>query len=63
MLPHTYVRSYIGEKGYQFLQKPSIIELSKSVETFIKVIISDMTTSQYWQNLGGIINKTKEKLT
>ena len=47
ILPRPYVGSYIGEKGHQFLQQPWIIALYKSVETFIMISISDMTTSQY----------------
>ena len=50
MLPRPYVECYIGEKGHQFLKEPWIIALFKSVEIFIMVSISDMTTSQYWKN-------------
>ena len=60
MLLRTYVGSYIGEKGHQFLQ--GIIALAKSVETFIMVSISDMTTPQHWQNLGSMMDKEKEKI-
>ena len=59
MLPHPYVIRYIGERGHHFLQEPWIIALSKSVETFIMVSISDMTTSQYSQNLESMMNKAK----
>ena len=59
MLSHPYVGSYIGEKYHQFLQEPWIISLSKSVETYIMVSISDMTISQYWQNLGSMMDKSK----
>ena len=31
MLPRPYVESYSGEKGHQFLQKPWILALTKSV--------------------------------
>ena len=37
MLPRPYVGSYSGEKGHQFLHKPWILALDKSVETFIMV--------------------------
>ena len=59
MLSRSYVVSYSGEKGHTFLHKPSIIELSKSVETFIMNSISDMPTIKYWQNLGSIVDKAK----
>ena len=45
-----------------FLQEPWIIALAKSVETFIMVSIIDMTTSQYWQILGNMMDKAKEKI-
>ena len=51
--------SYSGEKGHQFLQKPWILALAKSVETFIIVSIYDMPTVKYWQNLGGTMKKSK----
>ena len=35
MLPRPYVGSFIGEKGHHFFQKPWMIALAKSVETFI----------------------------
>ena len=63
MLPRLYVGSYKGEKGHIFSEEPWIIALAKSVETFNTVSISDMTTSQYWQNLGSIMDKEKEKIT
>ena len=44
MLPRPYVESYSGEKGHQFLHEPWIIELSKSVEKFLMVSISDIPT-------------------
>ena len=57
MLPRPYVGCYSGEKCHQFLQKPLIIALAKSVETFIMVSISDMLTIKDWQNLASIMNK------
>ena len=59
MLPRPYVRSYSGENGHQFLQEPWILELAQSVETFVMVSISDMTTVQYCQNLGSFLNEAK----
>ena len=49
MLPRPYVVSYSGEKGRHFFHKPWILELAKSVETFIMVSISDMPTIKYWK--------------
>ena len=60
MLPRPYVGSYSGEKGHEILQQPWIIALSKSVETFIEVSMSEMATMKYWQNLGSIMNQAKE---
>ena len=62
MLTRLYVGSYSGEMGHQFLQEPLILALSKSAETFIMVSISDMPTVQYWQNLGSMLDKSKEKI-
>ena len=62
MLPRAYVGSYSGEKVHQFLHKPWILALSKLVETFIMVSISDMSTIKYWKNLGTIMDKSKEKI-
>ena len=62
MLPRTYFGSNVSEKGHQFFQKPRIIALDKSVETFIHVSINDMPTIKYWQNLGSIMDKAKEKI-
>ena len=45
-----------------FLQEPWIISLSKSAETFIVVSISDMSAIKYWQNLGNMMGKAKEKI-
>ena len=59
MLPRPYMGSYSGGKGHQFLHKPWIIALAKSVETFSMVSISDMPTIKYWQNLGSITDKSK----
>ena len=62
MLPRPYVGSYSGEKGHQFLHKPWILALSKSVETFIMVSIIDTQTIKYWQNLAIIMDKSKENI-
>ena len=59
MLPRPYVESYSGEKGHQILQKPWIIALAKSIETFIEVSMIEMPTIKYWQNLGRIMNQAK----
>ena len=57
MLPRPNTGSYLGEKGYQFLNKSWILVLSKSVETFIFVSISDIPTIKYSKNLVSIMNK------
>ena len=62
MLPHPYVGSYLGEKGHHFVQKPLILALTKSVETFIFVSISDIPTIKYWKNLGSTMDKAKEMI-
>ena len=62
MLPRPYVGGYSGEKSHQFLQKPCIPVLAKSVETFIHVSINDMPTIKYWQNLGWTMEKAKEMI-
>ena len=62
MLPRPYKESYSGDKGHQFLQEPWILALSKSVEIFVMVLISDMPTIKYWQNLGIFMNTAKEKI-
>ena len=62
MLPRPYVGSYSGAKGHQYFHKPWILSLSKSVETFIMVSISDMPTIKYWQNLESIMDKSTEKI-
>ena len=59
MLPRPYVGSCIGEKDHQNFQELWIIALAKSVENFIMVSISDMTTSQYWKKLGSMMDKAK----
>ena len=46
-------------KGSPIFQEPWNIALSKSVETFIMVSISDMKTSQCWQKLGSMMDKAK----
>ena len=51
VLPRLYVGRYSGEKGHQFLHKPWILALAKSVETFIMVSISEMPTKnigKFW---------------
>ena len=63
MLPRPYVVSYLGEKGRQFLHKPWILALAKSVETFIFVSISDMRTRKYWQKLGSTMDKSTEMIS
>ena len=60
MLPRPYVGRYLGEKGRQFLHKPWILALAKSVETFIFVSMSDMPTIKYWQNLVSTMDKAKD---
>ena len=62
MLPHPFVGSYKCEKGHRFLQEPWTIALAKSVENFIMLSISDMTTLKYWQNLGSIMDKAKQRI-
>ena len=62
MLPRPYAGSNVSEKGHQFVQKPWIIALAKSVETFIHVSINDMPTIKYWQKLGWTMDKAKEKI-
>ena len=60
MLPCPYVGSYFSEKGHQFLHKPWILELAKSVETFILVSIYDIPTIKYWKNLGSTMEKATD---
>ena len=63
MLPRPYVGIYSGEKGQQNFQEPWILALSHSVENFVVVSISGMTTVQYWQNLGSFgINQKRRFL-
>ena len=62
MLPCPYVAIYLGEKGHQFLHKPWILALSKSVETFIFVSISDIPTIKYWKILGSTMDKAKQMI-
>ena len=47
MLPRLYVGRYSGDKGHKILQQPWIIESDKSVEIFIGVSMSEMTTIKY----------------
>ena len=60
MLPRPYLGSNVSEKSHQFLQKPCILVLSKSVETFIHVSINDMPTIKYWKILGWTMEKAKD---
>ena len=59
MLPRPYAGSYSGGKDRQFLHKPWILALAKSVENFIMVSISDMPTIKYWKLLGIIMDKAQ----
>ena len=52
----------IQVKGSPIFHEPWIISLDKSVETFLMVSISDMPDIKYWQNLGIIMDKAKEKI-
>ena len=45
---------YEGDRGNLFLKEKWIVELSKSVELFVMVSISDLPTVKNWQNLEGI---------
>ena len=60
MLPRPYVGIYSGEKGHQFLHELWILQLSKSVEMFLMVSISDMPTKKNWQNFGSMTDKAKD---
>ena len=62
MLPRPYVGNYSGQKGHGILQQPWIIALAKLVGTFIMVLIRDMPTIKYWQNLGSTMDKAKETI-
>ena len=62
MLPRQYVERYSCENGHQFLQEMWIIALGKSVEIFFMVSISDIPTIKFWQNLGSMMDKVKEKI-
>ena len=62
MLPRPYVGSYFSEQGHQIFHKPWIIALSKSIETFVEVSMIEIPTIKYWQNLGSIMDKAKEKI-
>ena len=57
MLPRPYMGSYPGEKGHQFLQKPWIVVLDKSVGMCFMVSIIDMPAIKYWQKLGSMMDK------
>ena len=60
MLSCPYGGSNVSEKGRQLLQKPWILALSKSVETFIHVSINYMPTIKYWKILGWTMEKAKQ---
>ena len=62
MLARQYVGSYSGENSHQFLQETQILELAKLAQTFVTVSISDMITIKYWQNLGTIMDTTKQMI-
>ena len=62
MLPRPYLGSYPGEKVQNIMQQSWIIALAKSVETFIIVSISEMSTIKYWQNLERTMDKAKEMI-
>ena len=47
-------------KGSPIFQESWIVELAKSVETFVMVSIIDMTTVQDWKVLGSLLDKSKE---
>ena len=59
MLPRLYVGSYSGQKGHELFQKPWILALATSVETFIILSINEMPTIKYWQNLVSTMDKAK----
>ena len=61
VLPCPYVRSYSGERGHQLLQENWIIVLARPVETFVRVSISDTPSVKHWQNLGNVLDTSKEK--
>ena len=62
MAPRPYVGSYSGEKGHQFLHKPWILALAKSVQKCILVSIYDMPNIKYCQNLVRNMDKEKEMI-
>ena len=62
ILPRPYVGRYSGEKAHQFLQEKWIFALSKLVEIFIMVSISDVPSIKYWHHLGKIMDTTKENI-
>ena len=62
MLPRPYVGSYSVEKGHHFLQENWILALARSVETYFRVLISDMLSIKYWQNLGKVLDTAKENI-
>ena len=62
MLPRPYVGDNVSEKGHQLLQKPWILALAKSVETFIHVSINEIPTIKYWKSFGRTMDKAKERI-
>ena len=62
MLPCPFVGIYSGEKSHQFLHETWIILLSKSVETFFMVSISDMPNIRYCKILQGMMDKVTENI-
>ena len=62
MLPRPYMGSYSGKNIHQLLQENWILAFEKSIETFIMMSISDMTSIKHWQNLGKVLDTTKQKI-
>ena len=56
------MRSYEGEKGHQFFKEQWIVELEEPVELFLMVSISEMTTTNYWQDLKKMDNAKENPL-
>ena len=54
MLPRLYLKIYSSEKGRQFFQEKWILALTKSVKTFVMVLISEMPNIKYYQKFGNI---------
>ena len=62
MLPRPYMGSYSGKNIHQLLQENWILAFEKSIETFIMMSISDMTSIKHWHNLGKVLDTTKQKI-